>query len=297
MKRFLRCSGDLRSLSAAIGRRYSFGTIAFFLVAFLSAQAADPRKALELGERAYRAKQYEQAQQAFADAATNAAARNLDSAIARYNEAAADYRLGRMDKAADRLAETLRTGDLALQQKAWYNRGTALLGQLATQRQQGKLDDAQKTTTEATTHFEQAIMLDPNDADAKVNYELCLRLQQELEKQKQEQQKDQQKQDQEKKQDQQKQDKQQEKKDDQQKQGNQQQQKQQQEQKQDKQSSPSKPEQQQQEQNAAQGEKKTDEMTPEEAAMLLNAMRQEEQSNRDKMRLNIGQPEPVEKDW
>ena len=38
-------------------------------------------------------------------------------------------------------------------------------------------------------------------------------------------------------------------------------------------------------------------MTPEEALQLLNAMRQEEQANRDKMRLNLGQPEPVEKDW
>jgi Mg-chelatase subunit ChlI len=265
----------------------------------LATQAADPRKALEVGERAYRVKQYDLAQQAFADAATNAASHNLDPAIARYNEAAADYRLGRMDAAAERLAETLRTGDLGLQQKAWYNRGTALLGQMAAQRQQGKLDDAQKTTSEATTHFEQAIMLDPNDADAKVNYELCLRLQQELEKQKQEQQKDQQKQDQEKKQDQQKQDKQQEqKKDDQKKQDDQQRQKQQQEQKQSEQSSPSKQEQQQQqEQKAAQADDQKKEMTPEEAAMLLNAMRQEEQSNRDKMRLNIGQPEPVEKDW
>lgn len=259
-----------------------------------TACAVDPRKALEFGARAYHAKQYDVARQAFADAATNATASNLDSAVARYNEAAADYRLGHMDAASDRLAETLRTGDLALQQKAWYNRGTALLEQMAAQRQQGKLDEAQKTTVEAAAHFERAIMLDPGDADAKVNYELSLRLQQELEKQQQQQQ-NQQKQDQQK-QDQQKQDKQQGKKPDQQKQDGQQNQKQQ-EQTQSKQPSPSKPEQKQSEKSAAQDEKKNGEMTPEEAVRLLDAKRQEEQSDRDKLRLNIGQPEPVEKDW
>jgi Ca-activated chloride channel family protein len=276
------------------GRRRRYSCVLLMLVCIipLSVRAADPRGALELGEQAYRAKQYEPARQAFAAAATNAATRNLDPAVARYNEAAANYRLGHMEAAAERLAETLRTDDLALQQKAWYNRGTALLGQMAAQRQQGKLDDAQKVTAEAATHFEQAIMLDPNDADAKVNYELALRLQAELEKQKQQQQKDDPKQDQKKQQDQQKQDQQEQKQAEQKKQDEQQQQP---EQKQAEQSSAPKPEQ-QQEKSAAQGEKKT-EMTPEEAAMLLNAMRQEEQSHRDKMRLNIGQPEPVEKDW
>lgn len=256
----------------------------------LCAQATDPRQALEVGARAYGAKQYDLARQAFADAATNAPAKKLDPAVARYNEAATDYRLGHMEIAADHWAQALRSGDLHLQEKAWYNRGNALLGKGAAQRQQGKLDDAQKTLGEAATHFEQAIMLDPADADAKVNYELSLRLQQELEKQKQAQQKDQ-------KQDQQKQeqqpDKPQDKKSDQQNQDSKQDQKQQQ---QSAQQPPSTSDQ-QQTQKAAQGKEQKDEMTPEEAAMLLNAMRQEEQANREKLRVNIGQPEPVEKDW
>lgn len=270
-----------------------------FAIGMASAKELDPRQMMAGGERAYQEKQYGPAQHAFAAAATNAASQKLDPAVARYDEAAANYRLGNMDLAAERLAEALRTGDLQLQQKAWYNRGNTLLGRMTAQQQQGKLDEAKKSAEEAATHFEQAIMLDPSDADAKVNYELSLRLQEELEKQKQqqEQQQNQQKQDQQK-QDQNKQDKQNDKKNDQQKQESGQDQKQQQ-QNQPQPSQQPKPDQsqQQEQKQKQQGEKKNDEMTPDEAAMLLNAMRQEEQANRDKLRLNIGQPEPVEKDW
>ena len=38
-------------------------------------------------------------------------------------------------------------------------------------------------------------------------------------------------------------------------------------------------------------------MTPEEAKLMLDAMKQEEQASRDRMRLVIGQPTPVDKDW
>jgi len=297
MKRFLSrlWSGGLWPLSAIPPRRdrryYGRASVAL-VAALLSAHAAtDPRATLEAGAQAYSSKNFEAAQQAFERAATNAVAQQLDPAVARYNAAAADYRLGKMDAAADRLAEALRTGDLKLQQKAWFNRGDALLGRMGGLEQKGKLEDAQKAAAEAATQFEQAILLDPADADAKVNYELCLQLQQELEKKKQDQQKqDQQKKDQDKKD--------QDKNKDKDKQGQQDQQKKPdagQDKDQNKpQDQQPKPDEQQQ---AAQGAKKDGEMTPEEAKQLLNAMRQEEQANREKMRLNLGQPEPVEKDW
>jgi Ca-activated chloride channel family protein len=256
----------------------------------LAAHAADPRTTLDTGTEAYRAKQFEAAKKAFFEAATNAVNEKLDPAVAKYNEGSAAYRLGRTDEAAERLAEALRTSNLPLQQRAWYNRGDALLGQMAAQEKQGKLEEAQKLAGEAATHFEQAILLDPSDTDAKVNYELSLRLQQEMEKKKQEQEKQQQ-QDQNQKQDK---DKDKDKKDQQDKK-QEQPQKPDDKQKQDPQSKPDQNQQQQQQQTQA--EKKDNEMTPEEALQLLNAMRQEEQAQRDKLRLNIGQPEPVEKDW
>ncbi len=290
------CSGGLWPPSATAGRRYRGLCIVAFVAAQLSAHAAtDPRAALEAGAKAYGAKQYDAARQAFELAATNAVAQQLDPAVARYNAAAADYRLGQMESAADRLAEALRTGDLKLQQKAWYNRGDALLGRMGALEQQGKLEDAQKAAAEAATQFEQAILLDPADTDAKVNYELSLQLQQELEKKKQEQQKkDEQKKDQDKdKKEQDKKDQQDQKKPD----SGQDKDKDKDKDKQQDQQKSKSDEQKQQEQQAAQAAKKDGEMTPEEAMQLLNAMRQEEQANRDKMRMNLGQPEPVEKDW
>ncbi len=261
------------------------------------AGALPPRGAMDAGERAYAATNYTAAAQAFADAATNAAAEALDPAVAQYNAGAASYRLGRMDAAADRLAEALRTSDLSLQERACYNRGNALVGQSAAQRQQNKLDEAQKNLTEALSMYERAILLGPNDAAAKVNYELALRLKQELEQQqKQEQQKqDQQKQQQPKDQTEQP-------KPDQQKQPPPNQPEQTPAQK-----PPQKPESNPGDANQASSaekpaapagqDKKAEEMTPEEARQLLDAMRQEEQALRDRLPMNIGQNQPVEKDW
>ena len=266
------------------------------------AGALPPRRAMDAGERAYAATNYSAAAQAFAEAATNAAAQALDPAVAQYNAGAASYRQGHMDAAAERLAEALRTSDLSLQERACYNRGNALVGQGAAQRQQNKLDEAQKSLTEALSMYERAILLGPNDDAAKVNYELALRLKQELEQQQKEEQQ---------KQDQQKPDQQQQPppKD---------------------QTQPPKPDQQQPsptnqpEQNPAQEppqkpesnpgdtnrttsaekpaapagqDKKAEDMTPEEARQLLDALRQEEQALRDRLPMNLGQNQPVEKDW
>ncbi len=270
-------------------KRSLFGLGALLLST--TVHATDPRAALDTGAEAYRAQQFDAAKKAFFAAGTNAASAQLDPAVAKYNEGSAAYRVGRLDEAAERLAEALRTGNLPLQQRAWYNRGDTLLGQMATQEKQGKFDEARKLAGEAATHFEQAILLDPADADAKVNYELSLRWQQEMERKKQEQEQQPQQQDQKQDQnkDKNKQDQQNQQQDPQQKQDDQQQA--------DQQQKPDQQQQSRQDQQPAPAEKKDNEMTTEEALQLLNAMRQEEQAQRDKLRLNVGQPEPVEKDW
>ena len=40
-----------------------------------------------------------------------------------------------------------------------------------------------------------------------------------------------------------------------------------------------------------------EEMTEQEAIMLLDALREEERAARERMRLKVGEPVPVEKDW
>ena len=100
----------------------------------------------------------------------------------------------------------------------------------------------------------------------------------------------------EKQQNRQKNDKQQ--KQDQQQQDQQKQQQQQNQQQKQDQGQSSQPSQDQQQQAQAQNQpKSSEEMTPQEAKLLLDAMKQDEQASRDKMRLIIAPPVPVEKDW
>jgi hypothetical protein len=45
------------------------------------------------------------------------------------------------------------------------------------------------------------------------------------------------------------------------------------------------------------GEEKPEDMSKEEAMMLLDAMKAEEAAMREKLRLRLGRPVPVDKDW
>ncbi len=253
-----------------------------------------PRQTMKDGTRFYRGQSYDKAAEAFEQAAQSAHQAKLDPSVAKYNAANARFKIGGFGAAATNYAEATRSPNLALQSKAYYNRGNALMADSELAEKQGGLDPAIGSVDEALSMYESAMTLAPGDEDAKVNYELALRRKQELQ-QKKEQQQQQQKQDQDK-QDQEKEDQsqkqEQQEKNDQQKQDPQE--NQQQDQKKDQQQNQG--HQQPSDQQQAQP-RKSEEMTPEEARIMLDAMKQEEQASRDRMRLIIGQPTPVEKDW
>lgn len=181
-----------------------------------------------------------------------------------------------------------------LKQKALYNRGTALLANLAQQSDPSQIDSSIQAAEEASGLFEQALALRPDDQDAKQNLERALRIKEQLEQQKQEQeQPDQQQQQQDSDPDQQQ---------------NQEQQQQQQNQQQpdpsDQTDQPEDPTDQPdpagqppEQEQPQQPPRPAGEMTPEEAEQLLDAMRQNEQDKRTDLRPFLGQPVPVEKDW
>ena len=256
--------------------------------------AGSPRRDMNAGQEAYTAGRLEDAATAFRSAADAAPASSLDPAPAIYNEASTLFRLGQDDAAAQRYADALRSPDLALQAKAYFNRGNVLSKQGLDAQQTGKTDVALQHITEALGMYENSMLLQPADEDPKVNYELAVQLKKQLEQQKQEQQ--QQQQDQQKKKDEGKEDQ---KQQDQQKEQNQQKQQDQQEQQsndsQQQQKQQDKDEQQQEQ--PAPGKPSSEEMTPQEARILLDAMRQEEQRDREQLRLTTGQPAPVDKDW
>ena len=277
----------------------------------VSARAAEPsaRGSFDAGLQAFAASNWPAASNAFLDAAAAAPAAKLDPAAAYFNAGLAAYAGGDLKAAADSFARASSGSDLRLQSRAYYNRGNALFHQvggpaaaarpaapaqplpaMSTQ----ELAGAEASVGEAIQMYENAIALNPQDVDAKANYELAVLKQQQIQQQKQQQQQqDQQNQDQQK-QDQQSQDQQKQEEQKDQKQDQPQQQPQAQQQPQPENQPEDK---QQQEEEQIQEEKPSEEMTPEEAAMMLDSMKAQEQSQRDRLHPFFGRPVPVEKDW
>ena len=52
-----------------------------------------------------------------------------------------------------------------------------------------------------------------------------------------------------------------------------------------------------QQEQAQQAPKPSEEMTPEEAKLMLDAVKQQEQANRDRLKLMFGRPVPVDRNW
>ena len=218
-----------------------------------------------------------------------------------FNAGAAAYRNRQFEEAAKQFNATLTSPDLKLQGLAYYNEGNSLyhLGEA--------IPDPKKRTEsweKALQNYQSSVKLNPQDADAKFNYEFVKRKLEELKQeqqqnqqnkqdQKQDQKQQKQKQDQQKEQDQQQQQAQQnqsEQKKDSSQQNQQDQQKKQEEQQAAKQSEQQKQDQQQAQQQAGQPKDKSDEkeqeataaqaagqMTQEQAQQLLDTQKGEEQ--------------------
>ena len=281
-----------------------------WLATGLGASAEDKaRTAFDAGVKAFSASNYAAASESFEEAAAAAPVEKLDPAAAHYNAALSAYAAGDLQKASTSFANAAAGSDLDLQAKAYYNRGNALFHLASMPPVQGApqaaaptnaLDLGEAAIGQAIQMYENAIALNPQDTDAKANYELAVLKQQEMQRQQQQQQqqKDQQKQDEQKEeqkdpsQDQQDQQQKQDQQNQEQKQQEQQQEQQKQEQQQAKEQD-SQPEQ----AKETQPEKPSEEMTPEEAAMMLDAMKAQEQSQRDQLHPFFGRPVPVEKDW
>ena len=120
--------------------------------------------------------------------ATVSLSRGAD-AVGNYNEGTADYDNGEFESAVEKLEASLQTPDLGLQQKAYYNLGNSLyrIGQ-ANQSQDPK--QTIERWEKSVKAYEDALALDPDDADAEFNRDFVKRKLDEL-KQQQEQKNDQ----------------------------------------------------------------------------------------------------------
>jgi Ca-activated chloride channel homolog len=248
------------------------------------------------------------------------AKKNPDDARLRYNAGAAAFQDESFDDALRHFSASLSAPDVKLQEQSYYNLGNTRF-RLGEHAKDAK--EKQESWEQAIRDFDNALKLDPTDPDAKFNRDIVQQKIEELKKQQQqkqdkndEQKKDEQKQD---KQDQQKQenksgdenkDKQENQKSEQQKKEEEQskQQQQQDSQKQDKQDQSSQQQQQAQDQRGEQPDKASQaaqynrvmQMTPQQAAQLLEAQKAEEKAMvflpQQAARTNR-QPNRVVKDW
>jgi len=93
-----------------------------------------------------------------------------------YNLGNAHYRKGDYEAAEQAFNEALRTIDLELQAKAYFNQGNALLARTTVMTDPEEIGLAAELAFQATDMFEKAILLDAADMDAKRNYEKAQQL-------------------------------------------------------------------------------------------------------------------------
>jgi len=148
--------------------RYAVPSV-LLVLAFASAATADEAASKNnQGNRLYNQKKYDDALRLY----TDAQASRPDASELHYNIGNVLFRKKEYDKAVEEYLRAQAAANPALSEAATFNRGNALMVQ-------GRLEDAVKA-------YVQALRARPDDADAKRNLELALRmLQQKKQEQKQ----------------------------------------------------------------------------------------------------------------
>ena len=204
---------------------------------------------------------------------------------AKYGLGVSAYKQNDIDGALSALKETTNTDDKVLASKSYYNLANIL-------RESGEME-------ESLEYYKKSIVLNPEDKDAKINYELLKQtLNQQQDQQQQDQQKDQQQQDQQQQDQQQQDQQQQDQQKDQQQQDQQQQDQQQQDQQQQDQQQQDQQQQDQQQQDQQQQDLKeqSEANKKKEAEAILNALRDKEKINQ-KFQIKKAASRKMEKDW
>ncbi|MBT8041784.1 MAG: tetratricopeptide repeat protein [Pontiella sp.] len=141
----------------------------------MAAAEDTPRSAMRKGLKAYQHGDYTNAVQALEKTTLEF------TDIGHYNLGNAQYRMGDYEAAADSYNEALRTSDLDLQAKAYFNRGNALLARTTVLTGNEEIGMAIELAFQAMDMFEKAILLDPADVEAKQNFERAMQLRLKLE--------------------------------------------------------------------------------------------------------------------
>jgi len=98
----------------------------------------------------------------------------FDPALIQYNMGIGYYRLSQPEKAVEVFRKALKTTDIALQEKSYFNLGNSLYQTAQQKLNEGEVAVAFRTFQDAQTNYVQAMRLNADDHDSKVNYELCI---------------------------------------------------------------------------------------------------------------------------
>ena len=150
--------------------------IPILFIGIVSVHAEEtPRSAMRKGLKSYKAGDYTNAVQYLEKTALEF------PAIGNYNLGNAQYRMGEYEAAERSYQEALRTTDLELQAKAYFNRGNALLARTTTLPGKDQIGRAIELAFQAMDMFEKAILLETTDIEAKQNFERAQQLRLNLE--------------------------------------------------------------------------------------------------------------------
>ncbi len=128
-----------------------------FIASGLPGFAQEENKSIAAGNQFYKDGQFDKAVEAYQKALEI----NSNNSIARYNLAAAKYRLQKFEEAETDYASTAeKTKDQAIKAKAVYNEGVALT--------------KQKKLLESVANYKQALKLNPADEDVRFNLQKAL---------------------------------------------------------------------------------------------------------------------------
>jgi Ca-activated chloride channel homolog len=265
-------------------KKLLFSCIIVSCIPFSSAFAADTSGIVKRGNKLYKDQKYNDALKSYEQALE----KQPDSSLLNFNAGAAHYKTNDFEKAVSSFEKAVLTEDKPLEAKANYNLGNARY-MLGLSKENSDLSSAVQALEGSLKNYTRAQEMDPKDTDAKTNYPIVEKklkeLKEKLEKQPQNSDSDKDKKDQDKKDQQNQEDK--------QKQSAEQQKKQEEGQK--KTEEQKQEAEQQQKQDSQSGEAK--EMSKEEAQMLLEGFRQEEDRFGMLKDDRKGTEEKVDKDW
>jgi Ca-activated chloride channel homolog len=167
-------------------RLLTFSILALLLSGAAPACAESARSINREGIRAFRDGDYEKARDLFAQARE----KDAESLLLEYNEGSALARNGELDRAIGAFSKATEARDEKLAAGAKYSLSAAACEIACRMAQQGDSENALKMLETAIRSGRDALISDPTDENARMNYEIARRLQKQLE-QKQEQEKQQ----------------------------------------------------------------------------------------------------------